>query len=1386
MTNPSISQVNHSLPQAPSLGISVPKKDDRIGKIALPNISAPIKKEEPGRLLGLGYSAGAYFIEKVLSYGKERDENILKNILAEETDLTALTREFAPQLLALVSPFLPEKAKMFMESQKETGEKMTDGFLLRMITNLSLSLLPEEIQNKALNGEKIPLEARIPQDELAEKIMSKMVHLIGEDLNAIDQKVLDNPKLLHPRLFRPTVEKIYNLILPEGDGFRGGLLGEFFNVKDQVLSKGSEGFFSLYESLLKWIKKEDQEPSNSGALDFTPIQSGAKRVLGFLNQELRKKWLGRDQALFERLTGTGDIHVLAEKISPQIYEQLSQYLPKEISSLLLEENTQEDLKQSTQMVLLHAIASLAKEVFQEELESAEQVSPEEMIAKAASHFAGKIQVQFDKVRQKQERGHEIGPSDFEDFTFDLMKIFLPDSSHEGEFQWLNQLINRRQKELTEPLHQLLLSFYLSQPNHGKVDEYKNRLKAVLQGEEESSVDAAVEQLYHLSSNLADMIKNQVATPLKNAKSLLKKNNILQGDEVQKALANHVTAGLSAMLEGSDPQLNWFEKQLQQSLEHMIFRSIVHLLEKVPPEERIPSGQLLMHALHLILKPCLDHLPQIAEELELEKGRILLEVKLRVNDPDSKDYIADKELRKAVIEKEVTELLEELGAKLIAPFLDEFMGLFFENEEDQLEDQIPLIQELRDPICEYLREGLASQFSKMLIVTTSWMQDRKKNETRLAGLYHSKNPLKLCNVMGHMAKDGLLWTLREDSESHTRETVIPFLKPYFCEAGADPEEEAGDLTLMQNMIQGFFHSFGTDASPELEKLMDFMGNFTETVLLRLMTDFSKRFKEMEEAQSTPPPYSAYIEASKKHWIANIPDKSKEKKGNFAANRIILKNVIRNSDVTDEQLYAFIKFTKVRLEGKFLTSLADVFVRARGTTVAEFLLAHEKKNESLLENLLLGLIEEAGDHFELIGTVKKGKKKKLSRDQLIEGFEQEGKLHPAVKEGEGRTDFYKELSQSIFQIIGISQNSYLPIPEFFKKTAWKLIEDKLMPKILNLSIDAARKPTNLNKMLVSALQDSVDVVKQDENSFLAKLLPNEDELDERIKSYNPRFKDSYQQQLEGSTGKLLDSVINLQGRSIPRCLLNIKFKGNRILLEPAARAMGQPIRSIFRDEEDRPVSSLQLLNRVMGIAADSVVEVEWNERENKIVYPKTGFDGTKLPENDEYVERPNLTKFFPKTEQEKSMAADLERRERKKAEQEVPFYLKKIISNEAKQYVRNKFVKKWDLLEAKLKEKCPNLSKVLVPILSFLIKLPLLIAVYILDVCIWCVVDALLRLVLSKQIAKYAKDANVDVHDNMIYKMLELGMGKIVESMEQMHGEESSEESSQEKEVLAVAT
>lgn len=1361
MTNQAVSSTTGASPRVAYTAPPEPKDSGaRIVNIALPNIPTLERRDRGGFFTNLGDGL-ALWIGASVNYFARDDNKILKEILTDETELALVIEETVPQLLEFISPFLPETAQGFLMRQQEAGELFVNRLLMRIIANMSLSLYPPEQQQQIIDGEIIPDEDKISANVLAERLFNKFVHLIGEDFNAIDEKIVTHQEKLSVDLFRPTLEKIYDLILPPEDGVRK--FGEYtYDLKEVFIGKGSKGCFDLYESLLKWMKKEETVPSPEGQpIDISPLHSVINRCVKYVNKGLKEKWQEEDSKLFEQLTGSRDLHLFMEKISPQVYEQLSKFFPKELAFIFHEDS----LEESTKTFLLHALVSIAKEVFQKELQEGTIVTPEHLIERAYSHFTGKIREQFEKAHQKQAKGEVVTASDFAPISADIIKIFIPEAGANGEYQWLHTLIERRNKELAEPLHHILHSLYLSQPGQGKVKEYQNRLKDVFRGE--VGADAAAQEIYNLSGNLAAIIQGLLATPLKDSQKVIE------------------AYGIKAVFQGNDENVGWFETQMQQALEYMIFRSLVHLFEKVPPEDRHPPGQLLMKVVQKILAIGMRHLPQILAHLKSCEGDILYELRPLIN-PESPSFISDKEQRKIAVEREMTRRLEVEASKKVEPFLNEFMGLFFENEEEMLEDQIPFIGEFNNPICKKIRVALSKQFSKMIVVTTSWMQDRKKNETRLGELYQSKNPMKLCTLLGHMGREGLTSYLRDDSVYVTDEVVMPFLKTYLSPPGSNPDGANIDLSLIQRMLQGFFVTAGTTTSPVIQQLMDFVANFTDTLLLRLMADFSKRLKTMEEVKADPPPFSQEVEDSKQKWIENAPDKSKGKKGNSTANRLILKALITNPEVSDEQLFAFIKFAKIKAGGKFLNSLGKTFQQSRKVSSADFISKHEIKNESLMEGIVLKMLGLGKDHFDVLGGIAKGKKKDCQREEVLAEFERAGKLHPAVRGGAAKDEFFKKWSHQIFQVTGISEKSYLPIPEFLKGWLWNLIQDTIVPKILVKAMDAARKPTNLNKLIVAAIKDSADAVKNDEDSVWAKLIPDEDA--QRTSNSSLRFNDSYQSKLEEGIAGIFDAVIQPQGNSIPRFLMNIKVKEKRPFLDKTATAVGQAFRgAILRNPQGQPVPTLELLNTAMGLMADSMAEVEWSDSQDKVVFPKTDFEGKKIPPQNgtvEYTERPNLNRFFPKTEEEKRAAEAIELKDRKQAAKDVPHYLRKVISKETKSFVADKFLESWNKFEAKFKEKCPTLYKIIMPILTFLVKIPLRFTIVLfLDMCIWCIVNAVLKLVLSKQIEKYAQDTNVDAYDNMLHKGVEFVMDKIAEGMGQVYVED---EITAEEPVVAVTT
>lgn len=1282
----------------------------------------------------------AFGIRKSLSKLKEWDDEILPVIFKNTSDLTQTIKEITPRLFEVILPALPKEIQDFLAGRSDLGEEFSERLLIRVMINLSLSLLPDELKEKIINGERnIPEENKISVEALPGRLFDKLIHPLGAALNAVDKRVMEEEKTQDFKV--KALEEVFDLLLPPGDGFRGGVLESVFNVKDIFVEK-AYGFIS------KWLKKEETLcPPTEKPVDLTPLHSDINKCIKYLNTGFQKKWQDEDGGLFKKLTGADDDSIFKKRIS-ELYEKLSQFFPKELAAIFQKEKTENSLEETTKTFLLHAVATLAKEVFQKELAEGQTVAPQKLIDRVLSHLASKIREQFEEVHQNEAKGEVPSASDFAPLSKYIINLFLPKVGPNKEYQWLHDLIERHQEEFTGTLHHILHAIYLSQPAGGKVEEYKERLKAVFQGKVGS--ESAVEQIYNLSSNLAALFQGPFESFLKDSEKFF--------EEPGKSL--------DASSGQKDSQVGWVQEKMQKALEYMIFRSFVHWFEKVPEQGRGEPGQLLMHAFQRILSIGMNHLPRITAELETQKAKILPKIWRQFNNPESKGYSKDKEKRKNDVDGEVNKRLEALGTRLLQPFLDEFMGVFFENEHEILEDQIPFIGEFNNPLCQWIRSFLSKQVCKMMMVTTSWMQDRTKNETRLGELYPTKNPMKLCNILGHMAREGLSSKLRE--ESWANEIVMPFFKPYFCPPDA-PANCDVDLALLQKMFQGFFRLAGTTNSPVILQLMDFIGDFAETSLLRLMADFSKRFKTMEEVNADPPPYSQVIEDSKREWTANASDKSRTREETFAENKIILKSLITNPEITDQQLFAFIKFAKIKSRGKFLTRFKKVFQASRGVKPSRFIKRHEIKNQSLLEGSILRLLDYAKDHFEVLGKIPNGSK--LTRSEIISEFERAGKLHSAVREGKERDDFFKKLSHQIFKIIGVTEKTYLPIPGFLKKSVWPLIEDKLIPLMLVKAMEVAKEPSNLNKMIVAAMLKSEEALKDNEDSIWSKLMPDENQA-----NLSPQYQDAYQSKLDARIKGVIDAVTQLREKSFARKIMNVKVQGMPVL-DKAATAVGQSFRAVFRDENYRHIPTLDLLDTLMGVISDSIVEVEWEE--NKIVYPKTEFDGRKSITSNgsvEYVQKPCLAKIFPKTEQEKNMAETLAKEARRKAKKEVPYYLRTVISAQAKSFLRDQFLQSCNRLEAKLKEKCPNLSKVLLPLFTFLIKIPLVFTViFLLDGLIWIVVNIIFQAALGEQIKKYTKDANVDVYDNLIYKYLDFGMNKVVENIEQVYVEDEATDS-----------
>lgn len=454
---------------------------------------------------------------------------------------------------------------------------------------------------------------------------------------------------------------------------------------------------------------------------------------------------------------------------------------------------------------------------------------------------------------------------------------------------------------------------------------------------------------------------------------------------------------------------------------------------------------------------------------------------------------------------------------------------------------------------------------------------------------------------------------------------------------------------------------------------------------------------------------------------------------------------------------IKFLGVFVETASIRLMGDLFERLN--------------QEGLLEDILKYVVEEATIHFKAIGDTKRAvNKDKPSRDEFKKEFTAQGILHPAADDDEASKEkFFDGLADKVFKILGIDENSEFPIPDWTKGFSFQM-QEKMLPDILNAATKYLCEEGTINQILLSVLNHVNDDHKK-ETPLLQRLFPDNQTHKMTMADLDPKFSDKYQTELQQELAKAIEALIKMHPDTIP----NLLMRSDRIKAY-AAQAVGQPLREQIRDaESDKPISLLTIIDKVVGSYIDEIAPGKIDEMTGDFVYFKTTLEGKiKKDDSDTPIETdaPNLSRFFPKTDDEKQRADKFQKQQARNAAKNVPKLLRHIIDHQTDQIAIKAFIKTWAKFERKVTDKMvawfgdrygKRIHQFLLPVLRLLIKYPIALGVLIFNYTVWLVVSQIIKLIFNNQAKKRAQDVAVKIHDNAVLRITEKVIDRFAEAL-----------------------
>lgn len=787
-----------------------------VSSVAIQAINNQPVKDESSFFGKVFNKVAAGFIDFVIPNTHHRDSQILLSILGDQRQVEQFIHRIAPQIMQMLPQLIPD-TKQFFSDASETNQELIDRILFHIMANLALAAVPSQSRHLALEGMPDENSKKTPE-QLARQITIHLVEKIGSGINAVDAQVMNqkNKIALEPKLFTSLATHLVDLVLPPQDPYWGLL----FPSKKTVVDKASETWVMVYEKLDKALS--GKAAADAPSINLDPLEGLLQECGLFLSHALSNTSLKRDRETLKLLTGSDDFYALTQKLAPGLGAQLVGFLPKQIEKFFGNSLQGE----ATEALLMHAFSSLAKDFFADELKDKKEVSVELVIKRIAEHITTLFETEFETCDDIRKQGGVVNSASFGSLSAKLVKLLLPKKSFISSDQphFLQEFLERRKNTLLAPISEIFLKIYENQSDEKAIQDYKNRLRKVFSDDKSAVVKADMEKLvdhyYVLCQKAVAVGGGKVLSEFFQDKDWvadqLQKLGGEQAPQLSQATLERLNNGISNIFH---PKSAWVGEQLQKAGELMLFKSLVHWLEKVPPEDRFPTEKLLGNALQVLLKSANVNLSDILEKLQERLGDI------------------DQALDAEEIASERLKVAEEL----VKPFIDDLIHIFFEDDArgETFEQLLPLPEAGQKMIVRLAREKALGFFANTLLASTSWISQRQDNSARLQQLFNSDEPSKLCNTVGELAEHAIPWVLRENKQTIV-DGAMTVLTPQIGQA---------PMPLMQQMVAGLVEYAGSNQADPVQHALRFIGYFTETALLKLAGDSAQGLQRME-AETAP--------------------------------------------------------------------------------------------------------------------------------------------------------------------------------------------------------------------------------------------------------------------------------------------------------------------------------------------------------------------------------------------------------------------------------------------------------------------------------------------------------------------------------------------------------
>lgn len=1223
-----------------------------------PSVAIKAPKEVPPPDDSSSTSAMGFVVG--LFVNTSEDKKVIRSVIQNSNSIFSLVKNNLKILQGVVAKFSPEAASALNEE-----------LIFHILANLILKMLPDGDIDNARKGISLKSGFQLTPEQLFENCFQKLVEAIGPGLNEADKEISEG-RPVSKEVFLPLVENLMSFFLPKGDPLRSRILD--FLLKPLIAG----GIAKVYAPIADWFSGKKSTPSSEPS-SLSLIQDELNIYAPMFVAKVAEHYLKKDKEFLHQLTGSDDFYDIFEKLAPVLYEQVKDKAVDDTLKQLGLGDNKGLIERGMQTAVMRGVCLLFANTFEHEISCGTCISTDEALHRLVTSFSYSSKGIFEKV------GKEDPLTAFYRSSHSLVGMFLP---KEVNLNWLQDLIKRREEALLKPIAEIKQSLYNGTVCDKSIDVYKDKFRKILWNRDairksgtfgtdpipkkpteadslRANFEPAIDQFYQLCGEAVATGKNLGIDLLSNQKFIFGLLQNFQTGLTDPVLRN-LAIGAEKILTSESPEFGWIGDQIKHVLQGLLFKVLVNALKKVHAAERYPIEKLFYKAFESFLETGVREWPSIKEGIDQSK---------------------------------------------VSAVVNSWIDLISDGKFANL---LPLPAAMQDKVETKIRDEAPQFFTEFLTAITSWIRDRKQTEASLNALFPKKeenepcNLVKLLRLIPHATVLGVPYALRKNHTEITDKTIMPILAKALT---YDPKNPQAPAEIIRRMIDGLLQELGDNDSKELAGFYQFIGEFSETTLLKFITFVTTQINRMEKGGM--------------NTIAEL-------------NGVIEERKWETLDATEKA---------------------------------------QLKECSILEYIIEKAIVMGSEHFRAISQTKEDcKKAKPSRDQFIKKFSELKILHPALQDENNRVPgveiedthkktHFKKLTGGILEKLKITKDTQFPVPRYARELFYKGLK-KFIPLGLDTGYMALSNVESINQVLMTALNQAAN---EETVSIIDKLFLDSD-YKKRIIDLKLKFDDNFQISLQKELGEIIVALVSLQPDWLPKQLVN-----NETLKNYAAEAIGQSIRGQLRSSiTGQPISLLTMVDKAIEKVNDSVAPSVWNASDGRFEYKETTFAG-KVVDSGNLNEAPNLARFFPKTVQEKEQKVKLEASLKKKAEKNVPRFLKKIISDQTDLIAVDAFIKMWEKIETSFHawlistfgpEHGKRASDVLLPALRWLIKKPLAIAVLIFNYTIWFIASQIPKLIINNQATKRLRDVKMHIHDNAIYHILELALNRIAEKISNM--------------------